>query len=290
LPPRRNASLLRLLVAFQVLLDFLDTLSEDPGVDPHGDGRQLHLALRDALDPRRPISDYHSARPREDGGYLRALVQACRSCCHDLPSYPTARPLALRGAERCVVQSLNHDCDPARRDLLLRQWADATFADAWELSWWELTAAASSTLGIHALLALAADPHCREEDVVQLDAAYMPWVCAASTMLDSYVDEVEDLASDSHSYIGHYPSEELALRRTRELLERALLEAGRLRNGSRHTLIVAGMVAMYLSADEARTPSKSDGTHALLRAGGGIACLLAPILRSWRVTYRRCNA
>ncbi len=286
LPPRRDASLLRLLVAFQILLDFLDSLSERPASDDaQADGLQLHLALRDALDPGGPIADYYRHRPLEDGGYVRALVQACRDACVYLPSYASTRSLALRGARRCGVQGLNHDTDVLRRDRTLEAWAQSTFQNGWGLSWWELTAAASSTLGVHALLALAADPACEERDAIELDAAYMPWICAASTMLDSYVDEVADVAEGAHSYIGHYPNGQVAVERTDELVRQSLAHARRLRNGTRHTLIVAGMVAMYLSAEEARTSAKLNTTRALLRAGGWLTRMLVPILRVWRSAY-----
>jgi tetraprenyl-beta-curcumene synthase len=287
LPPRRDASLLRLLVAFQILLDFLDSLSERPASDDaQADGLQLHLALRDALDPGGPIADYYRHRPHlEDGGYVRALVQACRDSCVYLPSYASTRALALRGARRCGVQGLNHDPDVVRRDSTLEAWARSTFQDGWGLSWWELTAAASSTLGIHALLALAADPACDERDAIELDAAYMPWICGASTMLDSYVDEAADVAEGAHSYIGHYPSERVAIERTDELVRQSLEGARRLRNGTRHTLIVAGMVAMYLSAEEARSATKLHTTRALIHAGGSLTRMLVPILRVWRSAY-----
>jgi tetraprenyl-beta-curcumene synthase len=284
LPPRRDLGLLRLLVTFQILLDFLDSLSERPVPDPQADGLQLHLALRDALDPGGPISDYYRHGPRRrDGGYVRALVQRCREHCVYLPSYESTRSFALRGARRCRVQGLNHDADAARRDRALEAWAAETFDDGWGLSWWELTAAASSTLGILALLALAADPGSGECDAREVDAAYMPWICAASTMLDSYVDEVEDAAGDAHSYIAHYPSGELAVQRTHELVRRSLLEARQLRNGARHALIAGGMVAMYLSTDEAHSAFKRDTTRMLLQAGGSLTTMLVPILRAWRV-------
>jgi tetraprenyl-beta-curcumene synthase len=286
LAPRRDATLLRLLVAFQVLLDFLDSLSERPTADAQADGMQLHLALRDALDPDGPISDYFRHRPfLQDGGYVRALVQACRESCLYLPSYASTRSLVLRGAVRCGVQGLNHDTDPVRRDRSLQAWAGGAFHNGWGLSWWELTAAASSTLGIHALLALAADPACEERDAVEVDAAYMPWICAASTMLDSYVDEVADAAESAHSYIAHYPSEEIALARTRELVHRSLEEARRLQGGACHALIVAGMVAMYLSAEEARTVAKRNTTQTLVRTGGSLTRASVPILRMWRTAY-----
>jgi tetraprenyl-beta-curcumene synthase len=283
LPRRRVAALLRLLVAFQILLDFLDSVSERESADPLANGRQLHLALRDALDPGGPLADYYRHHPRQDdGGYLRALVLSCRESCESLPSYGYVRSLVLKGAARCSVQGLNHDPDAVRRDEMLERWARSEFPRASGVSWWELTAASSSTLGIHALLALAAEPCCAESDALAVEAAYMPWICAASTMLDSYVDEVEDRASNSHSYISHYASPEVASVRTRELVSRSLQEARLLHKGARHTLIAAGMVAMYLSAEDARSESKRETTRAYLRAGGPCTRLLLPILRLWR--------
>jgi tetraprenyl-beta-curcumene synthase len=286
LPPRRDDRLLRLLVAFQVLLDYLDTVSERPAPDPMANGHQLHLALKEALDPDGSTSDYYRHRPQgADGGYVRALVNTCRDSCRALPSYRHVRSPALQAAARCSVQGLNHDPDPVRRDSTLERWAQRTYPHTSGVSWWELTAAASSTLGIHALLALAADPACAPADAPAVAAAYMPWICAASTMLDSYVDEAEDSESESHSYLAHYPTPPLAAQRTGELVRRALLEARRLRDGPRHALIAAGMVAMYLSADGARAPSKRSTTRTLVRAGGPRAVLLVPILRLWRIAY-----
>ena len=76
-------------------------------------GRQLHLALRDALDPAASEADYYRHHPgRADGGYIRALVRTCRECSRSLPAYLDVRTLLLEGAERCTVQGLNHDPDP----------------------------------------------------------------------------------------------------------------------------------------------------------------------------------
>lgn len=286
LAPRRDGRLVRLLVAYQVLLDFLDSLSERPAPDPVADGRWLHLALMDALDPGGCLRDYylHHHR-REDGGYMEALVQVCRECCALLPAYPSIRSLAIQGAERCGVQGLNHDPDPRRRDSTLEEWALRRLRRSWGVSWWEFTAAASSTLGIHALLALAADPRTGERDAAEVDAAYMPWICAASTMLDSYVDEQQDAHNESHSYISHYGNPVVAVERIYELVRRSLWEARRLPGGARHALITAGMVAMYLSSDDALAQAKRETTRRLARAGGALPLLLLPLLRMWRVAY-----
>ncbi|HWY90705.1 MAG TPA: DUF2600 family protein [Solirubrobacteraceae bacterium] len=291
LPRRYDTGLVRLLVAFQVLLDFLDSVSERRVPGPVANGDQLHRALVEALQPEAPISDYYRYHPwRDDGGYLRALVSTCRECCAMLPSYGCVQPLVVRAARRCGVQGLNHDPDPLRRKARLRRWARAEFAGEYGLNWWELTAAASSTLGIHALLAHAADPALAERDLREVDAVYMPWVCAASTMLDSYVDEAIDIAGDGHSYVAHYASSGTAARRVCQLVRRSMCEARGLRGGARHALIVAGMAAMYLSADEARTPAMRATTDRFIEAGGSLTRVLLPILRLWRIAYAQRSA
>ncbi|MGA8365485.1 MAG: DUF2600 family protein [Solirubrobacteraceae bacterium] len=287
LPRRYDVNLVRLLVAFQILLDFLDSVTERRVPRPVANGDQLHRALVEALHPGAPISDYYRYHPwQDDGGYLAALVMTCRECCGALPSYGCVKAQVVQAARRCGVQGLNHDPDPRRRELRLRRWVGAEFADPRELSWWELTAAASSTLGIHALLAHAADADFADRQVGEVDRAYMPWVCVASTMLDSYVDAVADLADEGHSYVSHYSNPGVATHRVCGLVRRSMWEARQLRNGARHALIVAGMSAMYLSADEARTPAMLATTGKFVEAGGSLTRVLLPILRLWRI----CNA
>ena len=54
-------SFLRFLVAYQIIWDFLDSVHERaPG---QANGRQLHLALIDALAPTRPVGDYYATAP-----------------------------------------------------------------------------------------------------------------------------------------------------------------------------------------------------------------------------------
>jgi tetraprenyl-beta-curcumene synthase len=280
LPPRRHPDLLRLLVAFEIILEFLDDAHERGG--GAANGLQLHRALVEALDPWTPLSDYYRLHPwKRDGGYLRALVQSCREVCLLLPSYRHVRAALLSSAGRCGrVQSLNHQVRQGDGEVALRAWAQAELrggvADA---AWWELAAAASSSLGIHALLALAAQPD--GEHTARVHAAYMPWVCAVSTLLDSYVDERADLAGGRHSYLAHYPSSERALARLHELIGRAAAESAGLRDGHRHAVIAACMIAMYLSNDSARTPARRAASRRLARAGGSLTRLLVPVLRTW---------
>ncbi len=253
-------------------------------------GVQLHRALSEALDPGAPVSAYYSHHPwSADGGYLRALVAACRGRCARLPSYARVRAHAIRAATLTRVLGLNHEPDPAARDAALGEWARREARGWGELAWFESTAAASGWLTVLALLALAAGGELEERRVHDTCAAYLPWISLAGTMLDSYADQPQDAAGGEHNYIAHYPCAEEAVRRVGELVREAALRARALPDGARHGVIVGCMVAMYLSKDSARTPEMRAGTRRLARAGGTLARLLLPVLRGWRVAYALCG-
>ncbi|MGH2855313.1 MAG: DUF2600 family protein [Solirubrobacteraceae bacterium] len=289
LPRRRNLCLLGLLVAYEIVLDFLDNVNEREASPANG--RQLHLALIEALNPGGGISDhYRHHLCRDDGGYLRALVEACQEGCVLLPGYRQVRAPLLREATRALVLGINHDLNPLDRDAELRRWAQRECTGYRDASWYELSSAASASLTVHALLALAAESVRGEHEIAAVHAAYFPWLSATSTMLDSYVDQAEDAVIGNHAYIEHYPTGEAGLRRVGELVGRSAWEARHLRNGHRHAVILAAMVAMYLSKDSARAPSMRASTRGLVCAGGSLAVLLLPVLRMWRVAYEQCSA
>lgn len=285
IPRFRNPALLRLLVTYQIMWDFLDTVSETGASAGQANGRQLHLALVDAVDSGRSLSDYYRLHPwSDDSGYLRSLVETCRAFSTELPSFESVRPLLIREADRANIQAVNHDLDPVRRENALRAWVTREY-DRGDVQWFELAAAAGAGLSIYALFALAAQPRCREPEICSVYNAYFPWASAVATMLDSYVDQVEDAANGDHVYLEHYRSPASAEASMSRLIQRSLHEAGALGDGERHVLLVACMVAMYLSKDSARLPDSRARTRALVRAGGSMTRILLPILRLWRSIY-----
>lgn len=273
-----------LLIASQLIGDYLDSASERAMRHTRADGRPLHRALTDALDPTAPLQDYYTRHPwRDDGGYLSALVRACRTGCAALPGYPHVRGALLHGAAGCAVQSLHHDPDPVRRTAALKAWAASNEAPPARPVWFELTAA-TGAFTPHALLALAAEPS-GEDTVSAIDSVYRGPVALAIAMLDSYADEAEDAASGEHSYIAHYPSPGAADRRLREIVNHALTAARELPAGHRHALLVACMVAMYLSKDAAAGSARRARSREIAHAGGTLTVCLAPVLRLWRATH-----
>jgi tetraprenyl-beta-curcumene synthase len=294
LAPSRDTELLRLLVAYESIWDFLDNVSERGACVGTLNGRHLHRALLDAIDPQRGVSAYYRHHPwRDDAGYMQVLVDTCRGCCLALPSYRRVRQPLIEEARRSDVGAFNHELDPAQRESALKRWAEPELrrlTDAGEVAWYELSAAASCSAAAHVLLALAANPDARRSEVEEVYAAYFPWFSLATTMLDSYVDQVEDIAGGAHSYISHYPSGTVAEWRIREAIERSTHALCALREGPRHAVIAACMVAMYASKDSAREPHMRATTASLVCAGGPLARLLVPVLRLWRVVYGQQSA
>ncbi len=286
LPRERNPSLLRLLVAYETIWDFLDNVNERSAGAGVVNGLQLHRALVDALDPERPISNYYEySQSHDDGGYLRALVTACRANCTRLPSYRRIRACVIREAVRGQICAINHDPDPDRRDARLEAWAGDEFPSGHEARWFEVTAAASTNLTIFALLALAGEPACSDSRIELISLAYFPWISVLNAMLDSYVDQADDAASGEHSYIGHYSTPDVATERICLLIRRSLRETGTLKDGEKHAVIAACMFAMYLSKGSALTPAMRDTTRRILGSGGSLTRMLHPILRLWRTFY-----
>jgi tetraprenyl-beta-curcumene synthase len=282
LPRKRHASLLRLLVAFEVIWDFLDTLSEDLASGGAVSCAQLHLALVEALTPGAPVSNYYRFCPGGgDGGYLRALVETCQAKCSRLPSYPRVMALVLDGVANCSVQAINHEHSPQRREASLRQWVSDQFPEDRTTPWFELAAAASAFMP-HALLALASEPGCTQERAAQVCASYFPSVSLAIVMLDSYVDRAEDLTHSGHSYIAYYLDEQTAANRLIEVIQTMESEMRGLGDRHRHAVIAGCMVAMFLSKNVANTPPLSAQTRQMVEQSSGIARLVLPLLRTFR--------
>lgn len=286
---RPRPELIEALVSFQVTWDYLDTLSEQPVEDSVRNGAQLHQALVDAVSGERS-DDYYRYHPTAaDGGYLRSLVGFCGERCHRLPAYAQVRAAAVRETSRVTVQGINH-APAAVREPLLRRWARCQEGAGDELAWFELAAAASSSMAILAILASAAEPLTTECSAERTRVAYFPWVDALTTLLDSHVDADADALEDQLSFVAHYPSAQIAAERLVAVCERAFAAARSLPSAERHVVLIAGMMALHLSHASAWSPRASATTRAVIAASNtGLILLLLPLLRAWRIVQDQDN-
>lgn len=297
LAPRAHRSRLAgSLVAYQLMLDYLDGVSERPCKDPLANGLALHRAFEVALDPDAEHADYYAfAVSREDRGYLRELVECTRRSLGELPSYPTIKGSLLRQARLGrESQALNHALRFKSVHGRIEEWAAATAADAGlapGFEWWELiAAAAASSLCIGALLALAATPGASEAEAHAVEAAYFPWASGLNALLDSLIDLDEDPEDASH--VRRYRSREHAAERLTAIAAGARWRVSQLPNGELHEAILAAMGALYLVREEAWSPASepialavygslgsfarpSLAVHVVRRRGRGARALLA---------------
>jgi tetraprenyl-beta-curcumene synthase len=283
--------LVRTLVAYQVICDYLDTLSEQPSSDPIGNGMTLHRALADAVAPDLATADWYRLNGSDDdGGYLATLVAACRAGCEALPAFATVAATVRREAARNEVQGIK-DGPVEERETRLRRWAREQRADAGDASWFELAAAGSSPLGALALLAAAGDPATSALTTEQTRRCYFPTIEGLSTLLDSLADRARDEATGELSLVAQYPSAGRATARLQTLTRRAFASARALPNGERHVVLIAGMIAMHLSDRNAWRPQAGEITRAVLRSSLAVLTpLLFLIMRGWRAAAARRSA
>ena len=274
-PPGLRPGLARSLVAYQLMLDYLDGVSERPVSNPIDNGLLLHSAFEVALDPDAPHQDYYELAPAgSDGGYLVALIETCRAPLRELPSYPAARRALLRQARLCRhSQALNHALHFGPVGDRIGEWAAETASESEleaEFEWWELlAAAAASSLNVGALLALAAIPGVSEADVRRVESAYFPWASGLNALLDSLVDIDEDPVVASH--LLRYSSPEVAAERLSMLARGARERVSELPDGGLHEAILAAMGALYLVRPEAWRPGRERISNRVFTALGPLA-------------------
>ncbi len=272
-PATHRRSVVRATVAFELILDYLDTISEQ---GPLENSLQLHRAFDVALDPALPPEDYYALHPRrDDDGYLAAKVDACREALRTLPSYP-ALSAALRRRARLTrrAQSLNHAIPFGLAEEEVAAWARETAAEVGlesELRWWEMIAAGCSSVALGTAIAAAADPRLAEEEVARIESAYFPWVAALNTLLDSLVDLDGEPFGVNH--LNRYAGRGEAAERLAAIASRAIDLARELPQAELHELIVAAVGGYYLAQPSAWLPDRAPIARRVLAALGPYARL-----------------
>jgi len=263
-PRTRRAEVVALLVALQVLTDYLDGVSEAAVDDPLRDGLALHGALVDAVRSASEPTDYYRHHPHcDDGGYVVQLVRSCQQTLNALPAAEIVRETVVGAARRCGEgQSYTHDAihfGPRR----LEVWA-TTLAQRSGYRWWEAGAGASSSVAVHALVATAANTRTTLAEAERIDAAYGLGIGSLTVLLDNLVDADADADADTHNYLSYYGCPAVAATRLASIARGVDADLRVLPRRRRHELIAAGVLGFYLSAPEARSAYALPVKRALL--------------------------
>jgi tetraprenyl-beta-curcumene synthase len=253
LRPDERAVLIPLIVSLQTISDYLDNLCDRSTSMEADDFRQLHLSMHDAVDPSAPLKDYYAYRTeREDGGYLRALVETCRRCIARLPAYAAVQPhvgelVGLYGN----LQVHKHIRREEREPALLAWWE--THRETYpELGWNEFAAATGSTLGMFFLFSAAADPEVDEHKAKGLRDTYFPYVCGLHILLDYLIDREEDRLGGDLNFCEYYEDDRHTVERIGWVAEQARNRVRTAESRRFHSMIVEGLLALYLSDPKVR--------------------------------------
>jgi tetraprenyl-beta-curcumene synthase len=284
----QRADAVRAQVTFQATYDYVDSLAETHPSSP-ANAQQLHRALVIAVSPGTPHADYYQHHTNSnDGGYLMALVDACRRALSRLPSYPMVADAVYRNTQRIVGYQIRTNFTSRHGLRTLACWAHKETPRSVDLRWWETAAACGSSMAILALFAAAADPLLTRSTVETVEAIYWPWAGALHSLLDSLIDHAEDTAAGRHNLIVHYASSQEMADRMRLIATKAVCQASVI--GVEHHLVLAGMASLYLSDPQAARPEARQTATGVLAALDGLASPAMLLLRTRRLTQHSTSA
>lgn len=288
-PVQRRPTATAAIVACQVMYDYLDGLTEQPVPEHLQSNQLLYSALSDAVTiGAEPNTDYYRLHPLQgDDGYLQALSRTVNDRLTQLPAAHAIDRVAAAAARRCgQAQSRVHatgDGDPTH----LTEWAaEQAEAEKTPLGWREwLAGAVSCVLGVHALIAAAANRATAASHALALDEAYLP-IAALSTMLDSLIDWHKDQDADATPWLlSHYQHANLAPSLTRTA-RYATLKAQKLPHAAHHIMTMNGVAAYYTSSPAASEAHAKPAVEQLHRELGTTLKPTLKIMRAWRTAKR----
>jgi tetraprenyl-beta-curcumene synthase len=261
---------IKFIVAYQTISDYLDNLCDrSTSLDPQ-DFRALHESLLQALTPTAACTNYYRARDdQEDGGYLQRLVKTCQDCLRQIPNYPKIAPtLQQLASYYCDLQVHKH-VRVEERVPRLKTWFSRHQDRLPEMSWYEFSASAGSTLGVFCLVSSAFNPDFSEDLTQQVERSYFPWVQGLHILLDYLIDQQEDRANGDLNFCFYYPTKDEMMARFRHFLEQATQSVARLPHPRFHKMINQALLGVYLSDHKVRKQPEIQGlAHSLIKLGG----------------------
>lgn len=267
----RIDDVIRFIVAYQTISDYLDNLCDrSTSLDPT-DFQALHHSMVHALTPVAPLENYYRYRDeQDDGGYLHDLVKTCQEVVSSLPNYSNIIELNLELAQYYCDLQVHKHVKKEERVPRLEEWFNQYKDQLPPMSWYEFSACSGSTLGIFCLVAYATNETFTRDDAKKVKESYFPWVQGLHIMLDYFIDQEEDRQGGDLNFCFYYDDEDHLIGRLECFAREADKSISKMPNQSFHSFINKGLLAIYLADEKVRKQKKvREFAKQLIRIGGG---------------------
>ncbi len=281
----RFEDLIQFIIAYQIACDYLDNLCDrSPALDPN-DFRLLHQSLLDALTPGAELKNYYQYRTeQEDGGYLHALVKTCQDILITFPAFDKVQAGMLELSGYYGDLQVHKHVKKEERIPRLESWFEKHRHKVPEMTWYEFSACAGSTLGIYTLATYATKSDLTQETANILKEGYYPWLQGVHILLDYFIDQEEDIAEDELNFLFYYENEEEMIDRFRLFVGKSEELIEKLPDPKFHKMIIRGVIAIYISDEKVQKDKEMKIKSKKMIKMGGLPTLLF-YLNSWM--YRR---
>lgn len=266
----RKEDVIRFIVAYQTISDYLDNLCDrSTSLDPQ-DFEQLHLSMKHAVSPHeKPVNYYQFREDQEDDGYLRDLVVTCQKVLGMSPHYSIIKDdLWELCCYYCDLQVHKH-VRLDEREVRLKNWFHLHEQALPEMEWYEFSACSGSTLGIFCLVSYSFRSDFSSDTGRAIMAGYFPYIQGLHILLDYFIDQEEDKLGGDLNFCSFYRNHDHLAERLCHFLQQADHHTKKLPHASFHRLINRGLLGVYLSDAKIKNhPTAKKIIKRLLKSGG----------------------
>ncbi|GAB3800504.1 tetraprenyl-beta-curcumene synthase family protein [Virgibacillus kimchii] len=261
---------IRFIVAYQTISDYLDNLCDrSTSLDPD-DFRLLHHSMRNALTPGSDQENYYALREdQDDGNYLSELAATCQEMLRNVKNYSHIQEHVWRLEGLYEDLQVHKHVRQDERIPRLRYWFDKENDPELDLTWYEFSAAAGSTLGIFCLVSYAMGGKMTEKRAEAIYKAYFPYIQGLHILLDYYIDQEEDKTEGDLNFCNYYPNQDRLKARFLHFIEQANKQVQTLPDRHFHEMVHQGLVGLYLGDRKLkRVDASRDMKKVLLQRSG----------------------
>ncbi len=243
---------IRFIVAYQTISDYLDNLCDrSTSLDP-SDFTLLHQSMLDSLTVEAVPQNYYALRDdQDDGGYLVELVRTCQFALRKMQQYKNVREQLLELCQYYCDLQIHKHVQVEERVPRLQKWYSQYKDTLPPMGWYEFSACSGSTLGIFCLVSYAFRDDFQAAYADKIKQGYFPYIQGLHILLDYFIDQEEDSLEGDLNFCSYYEDEQQLKDRLLHFLVKADEFTNGLPHANFHRLINKGLIGVYLSDEKA---------------------------------------